>query len=134
MYYNSDSFNEITIPSKETWINITGLDSGLNNNITFLNYTLICEIEGTYIINHYESYQDGVGNEYNFAIAINDLISNKTRSHSLMTNANDIGHGSGGGNIYCNKDDVLTLQVSNQQTSSNVKFHQISVTMNRIGN
>ena len=135
MGYNSDDFLTIPISASKTWTNVTGLIGGeLNNGFDFINSTMICQFDGIYQVRHTESYTDGVGNEYNFAIAINNVVENMTKSHSLINNANDVAGASGMWEIYCNKGDMINLQVLNQQTASDVNLHQATVLVNRVGN
>lgn len=134
MGYNSDDYLMISIPAANTWTKITNLTSGLVNGFTFYNDTLVCQINGVYDVSHEESFEDGVGDEYNFAISINNEIINKTKSHSIRNNAGDIAKGSGRWSVYLNVGDNVTLQAINHNTGADVDIHQATVAINRIGN
>jgi len=133
MWQNSENISIVEISAKDTWTNITNFSEGNNNGFLFSNNKLICNIGGIYKVSHSESYTDGVGNEYNFVVSVNDVIQEKTMSHSLMNTANDIGVGSGDGLIRCNNGENINLQVLNKQTSSDVQIHQASINLIRVG-
>lgn len=134
MWFDMSGNSTILITTKDVWENVTGFNAGGNNGFTYFNNTLICNIAGLYNTKYNTFYDDGANVEFNYALAINNIPQNKTRSHSKLGTANDVTGSVGFGYLDLNVGDVINLQVVNVDNVADPNLHHATINLVRIGN
>lgn len=132
--------NPITTPG--VWINIsinsTDADAS-GQTLNGFSYTetcncLISQIAGKYKIDYSISTGNAGNNqEYQFAIAINDIIQNNTDAHRKIGASGDVGNAGGSGFIDLVINDRINLQARNNDGNADLLVHAVNVNLIRIG-
>jgi hypothetical protein len=133
MWFHMLGNSTISITTKNVWENVTGFNNDDNNGFTRNSNTLTCNLAGKYKVDYSASYDNGANTEFNFAIAINNVVQNKTTAHSKLTTAASIGNINGQGFIDLSVGDNINLQVVNRDNVQDISFHHTTVNLVRIG-
>jgi len=140
MWFHDDTTSVTTVINTQgVWTNITGFDGGDHNDqdlngFSYFNGTLTAQVSGKYDCS-YDISTGNMGNnqEYQFILAINELVQNNTDSHRKIGAAGDVGDASDRGWLDLNIGDDVKFQTKNNDGTSNLLVHAASVNCLRIG-
>lgn len=134
MWFDMDGNSTIPIISTNVWENVTGFTDEDNNGFTKVGDHLVANVAGKYYSTYSVYYDDGANVEFNYALAVNNVVQNKTRSHSKLGTANDITGSNGQGFLHLNIGDIINIQVVNIINTADPNLHHAIVNLQRIGN
>lgn len=123
----------VTISSSNTWYIIPAMSAGINKNVTFQSgQELLVTLPGVYRIYYNLSFEDGGNNTFEVSLAVNNVIETKSSCFQTTSNANDLSTVSGTATINLIDGDVVTLQINNNNNTSNPTIEHAEVVINRI--
>ena len=140
---NVTGYVTTTISSSNVWYNLTGFNNtemviGQSlNGFTYNNYNehLTVLIAGKYKVMYSVSTGNAGNNqEYEFAVAINNIIQNNTVTHRKIQTAGDVGNTAGSGFINLLVNDSVYPMVSNKDGTADIQVHAMNINLIRIGN
>jgi len=140
--HNDTNFKPLEIITQGVWtnvsFNITDASSGQTlNGFTFTDESnaLTSLVAGKFKVSYSISVgNDGNNEEYEFAVAINDVLQNNTDSHRKIGAAGDVGNAGGTGFIDIVIGDMINLQTVNVDNSDDLEVHAANLNLVWIGN
>lgn len=133
-YYNESVYLNISIPSYNTYYNITGLSCTSNNfNVNCNNSRLEIIDSGYYFVIGSFSFQGGSNTEYEYELFINNNDALDCEIHRGMGANGDVGASTLSCLQYLNKYDVLSIQIKDiTNPSQNIKIHSLNFNIIKI--
>lgn len=143
IWFNNATTGVMTPTSvQNTWYNLTGFnqssDSGQDlNGFTFVNATesLTTTTSGKYKACFSISFSNAGNNqEYEVAIAKNNVIQNNLKIHRKIGAQGDVGNAGTCGFIDLNTNDLIHLQIRNVDATASIYSHNVNLNFVKIGN
>jgi len=143
MWFHNDtaSGQAVVITAQNNWYNITGFNQTTNASQTLNGFTfntpeqyLEVHINGRYDCSFdISAGNSGNNQEYQFAVAVNDVPQQNTIAHRKIGAAGDVGNAGERGFVDLVDGDILTVMVSNRDGTTNLETHSSGLNCIRIG-
>lgn len=125
----------VTVSATNTWYKVaSGFSGGVNKNFTFQSSSeLKCTKAGTYTVQWSISPEISSANQdTEYAVAVNGTAQTKTAAHLHFQNTNSELCAASGGILTLAVDDVLSLVLQNNTSTTNVTVQHANLTAVRI--
>jgi len=126
----------LTIPigAANVWYTVTNFTGGELDGFTLVdNRSLVVSESGLFVVNHAESFSDGLNVEYELTIAVNNVTVDGCHARRKLGASGDIGNSGGTCIINLSSSDGVTMVVRNLDSAADPTFNDVAVTLSEVG-